>query len=1024
MEKKIIEKISVLFVMMLVISSVFSSLSIVNVVSEINEESTFTLTSAIENQDLLINSISEEIQDPLPIIGFDLVADEFYLSSVPSDWNKEHVVTNPNAGDEVYIHWIYSILGSGSVNPFYWRVRLKIQGGSEIFDVEEQVTDPQYLQAGYYYPHCFTNPWHAPGGDYKLELWVDSQYDISEDDENNNYVDNDFSVTPTGEKFDMKANDVWLSSEPADYEQDHLVYSPFDAGTEIYFHFQWIIYGNPGTLVDPYYIKMDLIGPDGFLVEDIIDEEDSRRAGYIITAYLSDDQSNGWFSVAGDYTLTCTVDSQDDVNEWTENNNEITTQFTVESSGTNIPVPGSVSSSVGPSGSWYGTMDMPSGPWFLRIDLIAPSNADSSFLSPFVTDPNGVRHGAFLLGGGGEPEKYSGPSKPQYFFFWGPIPGTWEIEIQNTNLFWEISFTIETKINEGEIHREFFWTAEGILVWPSFIDYTQPDGTHFEPEDTKRVCVTIGGTEGNSLKGSGAVTIAVPKGKAIIMTDQIENCFWNINFEPMDYEGVLSTLWLLEFIDLITFSWTPDLLGLFQIALEDILNIVGWLQSTRDYDYGSGPDGSVWTDTENYDVYSFAYTTGSLLGLSCNRQQVKFPIYFLDDESIIPINIHTTYTWWDGSWTQKNVGDEETIIFFPYPDNNPPDIPSRPSGPSSGPVGESVGPYTTSTTDPDGDEVIFGWDWDGDDIVDEWSEWYENNPSDSRSHTWENPGTYNVQVLANDGCVMSEFSQARTVTISYQTPTANAGGPYSVKKGETIYFDGTDSHDNDEGGQSIVRYDWDFGEGSGWHNDIGSNPEWEYNIKDTYSITLKVYDDEGEIDTDTAEVAVTHSNPTCFLAETQVTMADGTYKNIEDVVVGDMILSCDRYRGTTKQVMVSKIFHHTPDEMGDYYLIINGDLRITPNHLLFIDGLWRYAEDVLVGDCLLGVDGKYSEIVSIEQVFESVPTYNFAVDSGMLGSHTCFAQGSLMTTKKDVVSVIVQEFILHSRLSYKQLLTV
>ena len=295
------------------------------------EDSSFTLISTPVHKNLNTSNIREKKTISLSLLGFDLEANEVYLSSQPNDWDKEYVVTNPQAGDELYIHWVYTIWGSGTVDPFYWRIWLYVQGGGDVIDHECHVTEPELRQAGYIYKWCFEDPWIAPGGSYTLTLGVDSHDDISEDDEDNNIVSMDFTVTPTDQKFDMEANDVWLSSQPNDWEKEYEIDpdSLINPDTEIFFYFQWTILGNPETLVDPYYINITLDGPGGFEFEELIENPAYREAGYIITIYLHDEGSNGWFAVAGDYTLNCIVDSQDDVIEWNENNNERIVSFSV-----------------------------------------------------------------------------------------------------------------------------------------------------------------------------------------------------------------------------------------------------------------------------------------------------------------------------------------------------------------------------------------------------------------------------------------------------------------------------------------------------------------------------------------------------------------------------------------------------------------------------------------------------------------------------------------------------------------------
>ena len=218
------ERLVGIFICMLMVSGVFASaaninrepdVDITNISTNIKDNS-ITLVSTPVHKDLKTSNVREKKMMSLSLFSFDLEANEVYLSSQPSDWDKEHVVTDPQAGDELYIHWVYTIWGSGTVDPFYWRIWLYVQGGGDVINHEYHVTDPEFRQAGYIYKWCFEDPWVAPGGDYTLTEIVDSHDDINEGNENNNVVSMDFSVTPTNKKFDMEANDVWLSSQPND----------------------------------------------------------------------------------------------------------------------------------------------------------------------------------------------------------------------------------------------------------------------------------------------------------------------------------------------------------------------------------------------------------------------------------------------------------------------------------------------------------------------------------------------------------------------------------------------------------------------------------------------------------------------------------------------------------------------------------------------------------------------------------------------------------------------------------------
>ena len=121
-----------------------------------------------------------------------------------------------------------------------------------------------------------------------------------------------------------------------------------------------------------------------------------------------------------------------------------------------------------------------------------------------------------------------------------------------------------------------------------------------------------------------------------------------------------------------------------------------------------------------------------------------------------------------GNW-DNNPGQYHDLCFRVYGilyENQPPNPPSTPSGPSSGNTGISYD-FSTSTTDPDGDNVKYGWDWNGDGTVNEWSGFMNSGSTDTRSHSWNSAGTYHVKVKAEDEHgAQSSFSSAKTVVIS------------------------------------------------------------------------------------------------------------------------------------------------------------------------------------------------------------------------------------------------------------------
>ena len=90
-------------------------------------------------------------------------------------------------------------------------------------------------------------------------------------------------------------------------------------------------------------------------------------------------------------------------------------------------------------------------------------------------------------------------------------------------------------------------------------------------------------------------------------------------------------------------------------------------------------------------------------------------------------------------------GDPSLII---QEASNPPAKPTTPSGPPSGKTGTSY-TYTSSATDPDGDQVYLMFDW-GDNTTSGWVGPYNSGATGTASHTWSKQGSFSVKVLAKD----------------------------------------------------------------------------------------------------------------------------------------------------------------------------------------------------------------------------------------------------------------------------------
>lgn len=132
----------------------------------------------------------------------------------------------------------------------------------------------------------------------------------------------------------------------------------------------------------------------------------------------------------------------------------------------------------------------------------------------------------------------------------------------------------------------------------------------------------------------------------------------------------------------------------------------------------------------------------------------------------------------------------------------------------------------------------------------------------------------------------------------------------------------------------------------------------------------------------------------CFVADTLITMADGSLKAIQDIEVGDRVRSFSS-SGDIGSSLVGETYAHDANE----YLRIktnNGTVEVTKSHPFFTGGSVRIQSkypkfqnigDFQTGDSVYRLDSEYQELV-FDQVFQvetiQTPTrvYNFHISKG------------------------------------------
>lgn len=135
--------------------------------------------------------------------------------------------------------------------------------------------------------------------------------------------------------------------------------------------------------------------------------------------------------------------------------------------------------------------------------------------------------------------------------------------------------------------------------------------------------------------------------------------------------------------------------------------------------------------------------------------------------------------------------------------------------------------FTSTSTDPDGDELTFTWDFgDGSDLSS------EENPT----HIYTTNNTFTVTLTVNDGKTSNSTSKVINVGVQLSSNIPPIANFSFTTENLTVYFT-DESVDEDN---NITEWLWDFGDGN---TSTEANPTYVYSAAGTYNVTLTVTDD-------------------------------------------------------------------------------------------------------------------------------------------------------------------------------------
>jgi len=230
--------------------------------------------------------------------------------------------------------------------------------------------------------------------------------------------------------------------------------------------------------------------------------------------------------------------------------------------------------------------------------------------------------------------------------------------------------------------------------------------------------------------------------------------------------------------------------------------------------------------------------------------------------SVSGLSYFTTYTWFvnatDGKvWTREAYSLTTKSSPPPSsssrpsksssndaPKNNPPEIPTKPSGEIFVEIGV-VCSYSGSTFDVDNDQIRYKYDW-GDGNYSNWSEFVSSNNSVSMNHSWNSNSTYEVRLMSQDkNGSNSNWSSPLIVTVfqpnlNEKPPIDYIGIHYVMSSNQTVKFNASEILDID----TAVFYYWDFGDGA---EGTEKTPVHTYDNSGQYNISLSVIDSNGNV---------------------------------------------------------------------------------------------------------------------------------------------------------------------------------
>lgn len=163
-----------------------------------------------------------------------------------------------------------------------------------------------------------------------------------------------------------------------------------------------------------------------------------------------------------------------------------------------------------------------------------------------------------------------------------------------------------------------------------------------------------------------------------------------------------------------------------------------------------------------------------------------------------------------------------------------------------------------------------------------------------------------------------------------------------------------------------------------------------------YTIGGVAYTGGNDTFTLTGDMVITSALSACLTGDTLVTLADGSTKRLDQIEVGDYVLSYDwntMEKMARKVILTDKDAHKTHNEY-DVWTFDNGSVvKTVHRHEFYNDEAkrFKYMDEWQIGEHALAIDGTLTALVSHEVVKEEVEHFKITLDT----STNYFANGLL-----------------------------